>query len=159
MERSGIFKGKSFMDKRSAFISYLDHHGLKGSQRNRLVVIFDGKEDVFAPRMDCSFEVIFTKGGSADDRIKEMVADSWLSQRIRNGLETMLSYPRTHRTLESVCQTVQHWKMKHHPCARSRKPNASIIVSPTVLKFHEDDRRHELRQKFSLHLRRYRCVS
>ena len=90
---------------------------------------------------------------------QEMVADSWLSQRIRNGLETMLSYPRTHRTLESVCQTVQHWKMKHHPCARSRKPNASIIVSPTVLKFHEDDRRHELRQKFSLHLRRYRCVS
>lgn len=76
MERSGIFKRKSFMDGRAAFVSYLDHHGLKGSERNRLVVVFDGKEDVFAPRMDCSFEVIFTKGESADDKIKEMVAHS-----------------------------------------------------------------------------------
>jgi len=71
-----MFQKKQFRDARAAFISYLEIHGLKGSQRNRLIVVFDGKEDVFSPRIDCSFEVIFTRGESADEKIKEIVAAS-----------------------------------------------------------------------------------
>lgn len=74
LKRSRRFERESLKSSRDAFLSYLDGQGIKGSFRNRLVVIFDGKPDVwgFCPQGNC--EVIFTQGETADEKIKEMTA-------------------------------------------------------------------------------------
>lgn len=38
-----------------------------------MTVIFDGKSDVFGGHKDCAIGVVFSKDGSADEVIKEMV--------------------------------------------------------------------------------------
>lgn len=76
LKRSGLFQEKRLSEARSAFIAYLDRYRPHGSWRNRLIVVFDGVNDVFSPQESCSFEVIFTRGESADAKIKEMIAAS-----------------------------------------------------------------------------------
>lgn len=76
MQRSNLFRNKDFRDARAAFLTHLEAHRPQGSTRNRLIVVFDGREDVFGERCDFSFEVVFTKGESADEKIKELVAAS-----------------------------------------------------------------------------------
>ncbi len=88
----------------------------------------------------------------------DLLTDSRVSRFIRTSLEYILSAPRAHTWLERISERVQQWKMKRHPCARARQPNASVVISSTVLKFHEDDRRHELRRRFFSQLRRYGAV-
>ncbi len=76
MQSSDLFTNREFRDARTAFLGYLEAHRPQGSTRNRLIVVFDGRADVFGERCDFSFEVVFTKGESADEKIKELVAAS-----------------------------------------------------------------------------------
>lgn len=76
INRSGAFGGKTLKDTRQAFLAYLENRRPQGSLRNRLIVVFDGSADVLSCRNDCSFEIIFTKGETADDAIRKIVDEA-----------------------------------------------------------------------------------
>ncbi len=59
---------------RAALFSYLECYRPHGSLKNSLVVIFDSKSDCFAYREERSFEVVFTRGETADEKIKSIVS-------------------------------------------------------------------------------------
>ncbi|MDD5019309.1 MAG: NYN domain-containing protein [Candidatus Omnitrophica bacterium] len=61
---------------RERFFSYLETRRPHGSLRNRLIVVFDGSSEVFGCRNNQTFEIIFTSGESADDKIQEIVVSS-----------------------------------------------------------------------------------
>lgn len=73
IKRSGLFKNKPLREARTHFFSYIDRYRPQGSLRNRLVVVFDSKAEIFGYREDHDFEVIFTSGESADEKIKSIV--------------------------------------------------------------------------------------
>ena len=70
------FKHKRLQEARTGFLTFVEHNRPHGSQKNRLSVVFDGSAQVFGYRENYSFEVIFTAGETADEKIKEMVASS-----------------------------------------------------------------------------------
>ncbi len=76
INRSQHFRDKESREARAAFLAFLDSRRPHGSTRNRLIVVFDGSQEVVGFRYDCSFDVIFSKGGSADDKIIDLVNKS-----------------------------------------------------------------------------------
>jgi predicted RNA-binding protein with PIN domain len=74
IKRSPLFKDKPLRVARTSFFSYLELNRPHGSQRNRLIVVFDGRPEVFGFKENHSFEVVFTSGESADEKIKLLVA-------------------------------------------------------------------------------------
>jgi predicted RNA-binding protein with PIN domain len=76
IKRSPLFGNKNLQAARNHFFSYLDQHRPQGSFRNRLIIVFDGSSQVFGFRNAYSFEVIFTQGETADEKIKEIVDTS-----------------------------------------------------------------------------------
>jgi predicted RNA-binding protein with PIN domain len=75
IKRSSTFDHKILKEARNRFLAWLEHERPHGSLRNRLIVVFDGSSEVFGLKEPTSFEVIFTAGESADDKIKKIVAD------------------------------------------------------------------------------------
>lgn len=75
IKRSGSFDHKILKEARNRFLAWLEQERPHGSLRNRLIVVFDGSSEVFGLKEPTSFEVIFTAGESADDKIKKIVAD------------------------------------------------------------------------------------
>lgn len=73
INRSQRFSGLTLRQSRERFLSFLETRRPQGSVRNRLTVVFDGSLEVFGFRESRGFEIIFTKGISADDKIKELV--------------------------------------------------------------------------------------
>ena len=73
---SGLFDNDKLQNARDAFLKYLEVNRPQGSLRNKLIVVFDAKQDVSFGYSGFSFEVIFTKGESADEKIKKMVRES-----------------------------------------------------------------------------------
>lgn len=64
-------------DSRKALISLLSVYQPQGSRRNRVTVVFDGKQGNFSVSGSASSaQIIFTQGESADDKIKRMVEKS-----------------------------------------------------------------------------------
>lgn len=74
IKRSSLFNNKKLKDARSAFLSYIDLYRPHGSVRNRVVVVFDGTLEGFSFKENFPFEVIFSQGETADEKIKKMVA-------------------------------------------------------------------------------------
>lgn len=68
--------GKNLFRDREGFIRFLEEKRLFGSRNNRVIVIFDGKEDVFVMKEYSEIKVIFTKGETADEKIKKMIEKS-----------------------------------------------------------------------------------
>lgn len=67
----------SLEDSRKALISLLSLYQPQGSRRNRVTVVYDGRQGSFsAPGYSSSVGIIFTQGESADDKIKRMVEKS-----------------------------------------------------------------------------------
>ncbi|MFA5038711.1 MAG: NYN domain-containing protein [Candidatus Omnitrophota bacterium] len=73
IKRSDRFADLSLREARARFFVFLESRRPHGSLRNRLIVVFDGSPEVFGFREDTSFEVVFTSGESADDKIKSLV--------------------------------------------------------------------------------------
>ncbi len=73
---SGLFEGRQLKDSRAAFIAYLERCRPHGSVRNKLIVVFDGASQVYGAKGSYSFEVVFTQGQTADEKIKEIVESS-----------------------------------------------------------------------------------
>ncbi|TAN60438.1 hypothetical protein EPN16_05385 [bacterium] len=64
-------------DSRKALISLLSIYQPQGSKRNRVTVVYDGREGSFsASGSSSSVGIIFAQGESADDKIKRMVEKS-----------------------------------------------------------------------------------
>jgi len=76
IKRSTFFDKKTLRESRDSFFSFIESTRPQGSLKNRLVVVFDGSSEVFGFKEDHCFEVIFTRGQSADEMIKAMVSDS-----------------------------------------------------------------------------------
>lgn len=74
IKRAPLFRDKRLQEARMGFLSFLERYRPHGSIKNRLAVVFDGSAEVFGYRESYSFEVIFTKGQTADEKIREMVA-------------------------------------------------------------------------------------
>lgn len=76
IKRSPFFMDKKLKDARDAFFIYLDHHRPSGSLKNKMILVFDGKDEISFVLPRYAFEIVFTRGESADEKIKEMVASS-----------------------------------------------------------------------------------
>ena len=74
IKRAPLFKHKRLQEARAGFLAFVELKRPHGSQKNRLAIVFDGSAQVFGYRENYSFEVIFTAGETADEKIKEMVA-------------------------------------------------------------------------------------
>lgn len=61
---------------RNALIRFIDVYHPQGSRKNKVTIVFDGREDVLPYKEDTQFEIIFAKKESADDRIKKIVERS-----------------------------------------------------------------------------------
>lgn len=68
--------GKKVFNDREGFIRFIEEERICGSKNNKITVVFDGRENVFVLRKFSNIEVIFTKGETADEKIKKMVAKS-----------------------------------------------------------------------------------
>ena len=55
-------------------IHFLEQHRPQGSIRNEVVVVFDGRSDIWGPTKVSSIKVFFTSGETADEEIKRRVA-------------------------------------------------------------------------------------
>jgi len=65
--------GKKLSCGREGFIRFLETERPQGSQRNKVTVVFDGHLDVYAPRINADIEIIFSRGETADERIRKIV--------------------------------------------------------------------------------------
>lgn len=71
--KSGPLGDLPLRQARERFFAFLEAARPHGSFRNRLIVVFDGSSEVSGYKDQTSFEVVFTSGESADDRIKSLV--------------------------------------------------------------------------------------
>ncbi|MBI4982952.1 MAG: NYN domain-containing protein [Candidatus Omnitrophica bacterium] len=71
------FSRKNIKDQRFALLELIKSHKLTGSQKNKVLVVFDGFPDASARSLrEDSFEVIFSCDDSADKKIMQMVESS-----------------------------------------------------------------------------------
>jgi predicted RNA-binding protein with PIN domain len=69
-------RGKELRGQREGLIRLLETAGARNRQLKDVTVGFDGKCDVVAPQLRSSIRVVFSKGSSADKRIKQMLENS-----------------------------------------------------------------------------------
>ena len=67
---------KKLKFSRNALIQFIESYRPQGSLKNKITIVFDGKEDILPYKIDTSCEIIFTRKESADDRIKRIVEKS-----------------------------------------------------------------------------------
>lgn len=75
-------QGKRLRSQREELIRLLEMAQAKNKRLKSLTVVFDGQPDICAPNIYSTLKVIFTKGKSADKKIKEMVESSTFSRDI-----------------------------------------------------------------------------
>lgn len=73
IKRSDRLADLSLEAGREALIRWIERLQPQGSWRNRVTVIFDGQPGVYGGRISSDIEVVFTRGETADDRIKAMI--------------------------------------------------------------------------------------
>lgn len=61
-------------DQRSGLIRFIEANAPQGN--NAVTIVFDGQEDVSSPPVRSHVKVIYSKGESADDKIKKIVKTS-----------------------------------------------------------------------------------
>ncbi|MBF0384939.1 MAG: NYN domain-containing protein [Candidatus Omnitrophica bacterium] len=66
----------SLEERRKALMRYIEVTRPQGSPSNKVTIVFDGRDDVYSFEQGSAVKVIFTKGNSADDKIKDMVEES-----------------------------------------------------------------------------------
>jgi len=71
-QNSDLMRG-SLLDGRRRLIRWIEIRRPQGSVRNRVTIVFDGKPNVLHAPINSLVHIIFTQGGSADDRIKQLV--------------------------------------------------------------------------------------
>lgn len=74
--------GKKLRSQREELIRILETAQAKNRRLKDLTVVFDGSADVLVPKMHSTVKIIFTRGKSADKRIREIVKSSNFSRDI-----------------------------------------------------------------------------
>jgi len=64
---------KKLHSSRNALIYFIEAKHPQGSRKNKVTIVFDGKEDVLPESIQTSVEIIFAINESADDKIKRIV--------------------------------------------------------------------------------------
>ncbi len=64
---------KALHSSRNALIRFIEDKHPQGSRKNKVTIVFDGKDDVLPYSIQTSVEIIFTRNESADDKIKRIV--------------------------------------------------------------------------------------
>ncbi|MCK5580228.1 MAG: NYN domain-containing protein [Candidatus Omnitrophica bacterium] len=64
---------RTLEDGRSSLIHFLEIHRPQGSLKNDVIVVFDGRSDVWGPQKASFVKVFFTSDETADEKIKRMV--------------------------------------------------------------------------------------
>ena len=75
-------QGKRLRSQREGLIRILEMAQAKNRRLKDLTVVFDGSTDVLAPKMHSTVKIIFTRGKSADKKIREIVESSNFSRDI-----------------------------------------------------------------------------
>lgn len=63
-------------DQRNALIHFLESSRPQGSFKNKVTVVFDGQAGIIGRTASSPIAVIFSKGGSADDKIRALVGQT-----------------------------------------------------------------------------------
>ena len=84
MKTQAEFDRTTLEDGREALVRFIRDRRPHGSGRNSIMVVFDGKEDVYfaGDQRWTGVEVFFTKGISADDHIRTCVEEAADPRRI-----------------------------------------------------------------------------
>ncbi|MCQ9208148.1 MAG: NYN domain-containing protein [Omnitrophica bacterium] len=75
-------KGKRLRSQREGLIGLLEAAQAQNKRFRDLTIVFDGQSDVLAPRIHSTVKIIFTRGKSADKKIKEIVDASSFARDI-----------------------------------------------------------------------------
>jgi len=67
---------KSLRDRRDLLVHWIGLYRPQGSSKNAMTIVFDGKRDVVGQSRSEVAKLIFTSDETADDKIKELVAQS-----------------------------------------------------------------------------------
>ncbi|MFH1062961.1 MAG: NYN domain-containing protein [Candidatus Omnitrophota bacterium] len=73
IKQVSFLTGKKLRSGREGLVKFIELYKPQGSKRNEVTLVFDGKSDVCSPQLKSDINVIFSKGESADDKIKKMV--------------------------------------------------------------------------------------
>jgi len=76
VNKVSFLKNKGLREARDGLLNFIEINHPQGSSTNNITVVFDGREDVFDFETKHNFGVVFTKGQSADDYIKDFVDKS-----------------------------------------------------------------------------------
>jgi len=76
---------------------------------------------------------------------KHQVMDNWFSKLIK-ALDGLWFYSFFGSTLERLARSPQRKKMAKNLSSLAGEPDSRVIISDTILKFHESDRREEFRR-------------
>ncbi|MFA5087560.1 MAG: NYN domain-containing protein [Candidatus Omnitrophota bacterium] len=77
-----VLAGKKFQERRDSFVHSLEVSRPQGSARNSVTVVFDGRAEVWGECPSGPVQVIFTRGESADEKIKMIVEEASNKKRI-----------------------------------------------------------------------------
>jgi predicted RNA-binding protein with PIN domain len=115
---------------RAALYHLIQSRSLQGSLRNKLTIVFDGKEGIGSGNEGSGAKVIFSKGRSADEEIKEIIA---LAPRpativlVSDDRQLQLDC----RALGAKRMTVGEFMGRAGGKARARPPAESTSLSPS----------------------------
>ena len=73
-------ENKTLEDQRYGLIQHIERNAPQGS--NAVTIVFDGRSDVYSPRVDSCVDVVYSRGESADDKICKMVQQFVYKKRI-----------------------------------------------------------------------------
>ncbi|MBU1044696.1 MAG: NYN domain-containing protein [Candidatus Omnitrophica bacterium] len=82
IKQVSFLTGKKLRSGREGLVRFIELYRPHGSNRNQVTLVFDGQADVSSPQFKSQVIVIFSKGESADEKIKRMVERSKNPKRI-----------------------------------------------------------------------------
>lgn len=82
IKQVSFLTGKKLRSGREGLVRFIERYSPHGSKRNDVTIVFDGKADVCSPRFESHVNMIFSRGESADDKIKKMVERAKNPKRI-----------------------------------------------------------------------------
>jgi len=91
IKQVSFLTGKKLRSGREGLVKFIERYRPQGSKRNSVTLVFDGQSDVSSPQLKSSINVMFSKGESADEKIKRMVERSKNPKQIVVGIEEELN--------------------------------------------------------------------
>lgn len=123
---------KKLRSAREGLIGIIRKYKLTGSSKNEVTIVFDGQKDIIVPKTKIEFDVYFTRGESADDRIKKMIKTSSNPSRliVVTDDKEIIFFARNHRAATSsvskFLSKILKTKNTKGPVERKIEPSSNI---------------------------------